>query len=721
MRIPYGIARVLRELLCPCLPWACLLLLIVFSPVSALAQSESAGPSTEQAGSGSKPAANDILNMDIEQLANVPVVVPSMDIPVTSVTKELSTVGRSAAAIFVITNEMIRRSGVTNVPDALRMAPGVEVLQINANTWSITIRGFAFGQYSNKLLVLIDGRTIYNPDFAGVYWNAQDVLLEDVDRIEVVRGPGGTLWGANAVNGVINIISKEAKNTQGAYAMAGGGSQLRDTEAFRYGGTIGDDVQYRIYGKHFEQGANPYVFDTTGPANDAWRQGRAGFRADWQPDRDKSNTFTIQGDHFVGSTNNSTIPTATTLSDYMTGENLLARWRHVYDEDSDWTLQTYYDNYMRRDSLQTQIDKTLDVDFQYRFPLGNRHSVTCGAGFRNVESRFTGGDRFTAWFPQPPAVPNVLAPAVPNWTTNFPSQFVQDEISLVDDRLVFTVGCKLEENPYTGMEYQPSARLLWAPDKRHSFWGAISRAVHTPTRAEEQISFNTTHYYPTFYQRAEGTNQVNGSLTSEAVVAYELGYRAQTTDKFSWDIATFYNVYDSVIAPNQLGRAFVETSPAPPHVVVPTIYHNNDLSSITTYGIELFSKYEVSKRWRLHGQYTLFHMNQIPLPQSLGFFNDWDPCNMLYLSSSWDVRENLDFDVIVRYVDRISFGGDTAAATPSYVTMDMRLAWRPRTHLELALVGQNLLQQQHKEIDPLGLAYGTDVPRSAYGTVTWRH
>ena len=284
-----------------------------------------------------------ILNLDIEQLAKTPVVVPSMDIPVTSVTKEASTVGRSAAAVFVITNEMIRRSGATCIPEALRMAPGLEVAQVNSNTWAITARGFN-SAYANKMLVLIDGRSVYNPDFSGVFWNMEDVLLEDVERIEVIRGPGGTLWGANAVNGVINVITKNAKDTQGVYLMAGGGSHERMLDAFRYGGQIGEDLHYRVYGKYFDRGPG---LDPTGQIGDSWQQGRFGFRADWQPDRDKSNALTIQGDHFVGDTANSIIPMDFSTSERQTGENLLMRWRHVYDEDSDWTLQTYYDKFSR--------------------------------------------------------------------------------------------------------------------------------------------------------------------------------------------------------------------------------------------------------------------------------------------------------------------------------------------------------------------------------------
>ncbi len=673
-----------------------LLVLLLLSPASAVAQRESAVSADSPAG---QPAADsqaisgkpgsDILNLDIEQLTRTPVVVPSMDIPVTSVTKQESTVGHSAAAIFVITPEMIRRSGATCIPEALRMAPGLDVAQINSNTWAISSRGFN-AAYSNKLLVLIDGRTVYNPDFSGVFWNMQDVLLEDVERIEVIRGPGGTLWGANAVNGVINVITKKAKDTQGAYVTAGGGSQKQMLDGARYGGQVGEDLQYRIYGKHFEQG--PGFDPTGGQVDDAWRQGRFGFRADWQPDRDKTNSLTIQGDHYVGTTDNSLIPTNFALPERQTGENLLVRWRHVYDEDSDWALQMYYDNFMRGDALQTEQVRTFDVDFQYRFPSGDRQKITCGAGFRNVESYYAGGDTFTTWYPP-----------VPYFTTNYATQFIQDEITLVEDRLTLTVGTKLEQNPYTGLEYQPSARVLWSIDPRHAAWSAISRAVRTPTRYQEQVVLTLPPVAPNVYPRVFGQH----GQRSEDLLAYELGYRTQATERFSWDIATFYNVYDNLMCT-------VPGQPTDPAIIPLTLTNG---PSGETYGVELTGNYSVSEHWRLYTQYTLFQMHLRLDPQQTTEQGN-DPCNQVYLRSTWDLRDDLEFDLMARYVDRLA-----TLAIPSYITMDLRVAWRPRKQLELAVVGQNLLQDHHWEFGGNSAnspVYGSEVPRGVYGTLTWR-
>jgi len=645
-------------------------------------------PATE-AKTPSSSAAGDILGLDIEQLARTPVVVPSMDIPVTSVTKQESTVGRSAAAVFVITPEMIRRSGATCIPEALRMAPGLDVAQVNSNAWAISARGFN-SAFSNKLLVLIDGRSVYNPDFSGVYWNMQDVLLEDVERIEVVRGPGGTLWGSNAVNGVINIITKKAADTQGAYVAAGGGSQKQLLDGARYGGQLGDDAHYRVYAKHFEQGPG---FDPDRPTYDDWRQGRFGFRVDWRPGGDDSDTLTIQGDHFVGSTGNSLIPTTTDLLTHQNGENLLARWRHVLDEDSDWTLQMYYDAWMQDNTMQTEQVRTFDVDFQYRFPVGRRHGITCGAGFRNVDSFFGGGDTFTNWYPYP------------YLTMNYSNQFVQDEITLVEDRLFLTLGSKLEQNPFTGLEYQPNIRLLYAPDKRHSVWGAVSRAVRTPSRYQEQVTLTLPPLFPNVYPRVYGSN----ASRSEAVLAYELGYREQTTERLSWDIAAFYNVYDNLWCTVQGKIQWKDP------VIVPMLLTNGPRAN--AYGVELSGNYELTERWRLYAQYTFYQMHIYKDPlQSIESGND--PCHQVYLRSGWNLRENLDFDLMFRYVDSLA-----VLEVPSYTSLDARLAWRPRKNWEAAVVGQNLLQAHHWEFAGDSMyspIYATAVPRGVYATLTWR-
>ena len=643
-----------------------------------------------------------ILDLDIEQLARTPVVVPSMDIPVTSVTKEQSTVGRSAAAVFVITNEMIRRSGATCIPEALRMAPGMDVARINSNTWAISSRGFN-SPNANKLLVLIDGRAVYSPVFSGVYWDVQDVVLEDIERIEVIRGPGGTLWGANAVNGVINIITKPSGDTQGAYVQLGGGTVERSNETVRYGGQIGEDSYYRVYGKYFDRSA---FYDPAQPANDGWNQGRFGFRTDWA--LDEMNSLTVQGDHYLGTSGNNAFRSLTVPPYYVplegathnNGENVLARYRRVIDDDSDWTLQSYLDRYERNSAIfVSQRINTFDIEFQYRFPLGDRHQITCGAGYRYIHTFCPSPDPFTASFrPE-------------NRNLYIANQFIQDEIALVPDQLDLIMGCKLEQNSYTYFEYQPTIRMLYTPDRRHTLWGAVSRAVRTPSRVDDDVFITTPPTSGPAFMRVLG----NRDFRSETLIAYELGYRTQATERFSWDIATVYNVYGSLGGVNRYPYQ-VEFDPPPPHLIAPVVFENNITAD--TYGVELSTNWTVSQQWRLSAQYTFLRMvprNDVGLEIST---EGRSPRHQVYMTSSWNLREDLDFDLTVRYVDALA-----ALSVPSYITMDMRLAWRPRKHIELAVVGQNLLQTYHYEFGPTTEGLGgevTEVPRGVYGTAAWR-
>lgn len=661
-------------------------------PISA-PTSDNATSNAEAPGS---QAISDLLKLDIEQLAKAPVVVPSMDIPVTSVTKETSTVGRSAAAVFVITNEMIRRSGATCIPEALRMAPGLEVARVNSNTWAITARGFN-NSLANKLLVLIDGRTVYSPVFSGTYWDVQDVVLEDVERIEVIRGPGGTLWGANAVNGVISVITKNAADTQGAYMKFSGGSVERSSETARYGGKIGDDGYYRVYGKYFDRG--PF-YDPTQPANDAWTQGRFGFRSDWSLDKAKIDTVTLQGDHYVGQSGMSAGFTSFTDPHYQirngdaynTGENVLARWRHVYSDDSDWTLQSYFDNFERDTILNSERVRTFDIDFQYRFPLNDRHQIICGAGYRYIHDQL-------------PSTSPLTLSAIPTERSYYiASQFLQDEITLSPDLWTLTLGCKLEQNAFTYFEYQPTARLLYTPDNKHSLWGAVSRAVHTPSRVDENLFSTTPFEFPPgnwLYTTTIG----NEALRSETLLAYEFGYRVQATDRFSYDFTTFYNVYDNLRSADFIGVAY------------PFYFFQLDNGpTADSVGAELATTWKVSDRWQLSANYT--YLVIAIHGDSVRYGDGNSPCNQVYVRSSWNVRENVDFDLMARYVDRL-----VDLEVPSYIEMDLRLAWRPRKQLELALVGQNLLQTYHYEFGRTVENYAgqlTEVPRGVYGTITWR-
>jgi len=645
----------------------------------------------------------DMLEMDLKQLSKVAVTAPStsLDMHVSTVSRTESTVGKSPAAVFVITNEMIRRSGVTCIPEVLRMVPGLHVARADSHTWVITARGFS-DRFANKLLVLIDGRSVYTPLFSGVYWDTQDVLLEDVDRIEVIRGPGATVWGANAVNGVINIITKKAQQTQGTLVSAGGGSHDLTVNGVRVGGNNGQGLFWRVYGKQFERGPG-YL---PGGSHDDWRIGRGGFRVDWELDRCKCNELTVQGDYYGGNEGlqmydvdpgSPNFLGIITPDELVAGSNVLTRWTHVVNEDSDWAIQTYYDRTLRNQPLARQALDTFDVDFQHRFPLGNRHGVIWGLEFRQVHDNLTFDPATVGFIPR-------------ERTFNTFSGFVQDEITLVEDRFFFIAGTKLENNNYTGFEYQPSGRLLWTPDDKHSFWGAISRAVRVPSRFEQDG-------YLTLYPRLIDPAPVylfpryvgNRDIISEDLLAYELGYRAQATERFSYDIALFYNVYD-----NLLSFRAGPWEPYGANFIMPLNLRNG--MNGETYGVEVSAEWAITDYWRVSPCYSFLAMQlHCPSRRQVEGTEGNSPRNMAYLRSYWDLPRNWQFDLALRYVDELP-----TMSIPSYITMDIRLGWTPNRNWAFAVVGRNMLDQYHWE-------YGQDtfnfvpseVSREVFAQVVW--
>src|SRR3982074_1142552 len=499
----------------------------------------------------------DVTAMSVEDLMNV---------QVTSVSKRSQKLADAAAAIFVITQEDIRRSGAGSIPEALCMVPGLQVARIDENKWAISSRGFN-GRFANKLLVLIDGRSVYTPLFSGVYWNIQDVMLEDVDRIEVIRGPGATLWGANAVNGVINIITKKAKDTQSAVVTAGGGTEERGSGGVRYGSKIGD-TSYRAYGKYFNWGPSLYSSGMT--AHDGWDALRGGFRADWTPAG--TDSLTLQGDIYHSNYGETlTVPSLNAPysntfpnNGKYSGGNILGRWNHS-SEGSSMSLQMYYDNTTIADnSLFVHHQNIFDMDFQQGFHVGDSQQFVWGLGYRSIRDR--NDSSFSVSLQ-----PNQL-------TLNHFSAFVQDEISLVDNRLRLTFGSKFEHNDFTGFEVQPNARLLWTLTPNQSVWTAVSRAVRTPALTEEGLRLNQAVVPPA----APGNPTpfpavitVFGShqFQSEDLLAYELGYRVQATSSLSADIATFYNNYSN-LRTAEPGAPFLEGSPVPTDIVVPFVAGN---------------------------------------------------------------------------------------------------------------------------------------------------
>lgn len=619
-------------------------------------------------GQGEPPAPqpSELKSLSIEQL---------MDIDVTSVSRRSEPVSGAAAAITVITGEDIRRSGANNLPDALRIAAGLEVAQSNGNTWAISARGFNTTT-ANKLLVLIDGRSIYTPLFSGVFWDVQDVMLEDIDRIEIIRGPGATLWGANAVNGVINILTKSSRDTQGRLATVGGGSEERGFASFRQGGKMGEGTTYRAYGKYSYR--DSLALADGGSARDPLRRGQAGFRLD--RDVTGNGGLTLQGDAYHGLAGQTVVVRDDTTLD---GANLLGRWTRTYAENSGSNLQVYYDYTHRQIPRWFEEHRhTLDVDYQHRWPVGPRQDLVWGAGYRITHDQ-VGNSPGVAFLPD-------------SVTESLFSAFAQDEIAL-PRHLRLTVGSKFEHNRWTGFEAQPSLRFAWVPDDRRTLWAAISRAVRTPTRYDEDIVFYTS-----------GLPILEGSsaFKSEALLAYEIGYRVQPRTGLLVDFSTFYNVYDDL-------RSY---EPAAPPAVFP--YHFANKLNARTWGLEGRVSWQAASWWRLHAAYAYFDKNLSLDPTSYdptdGTQEGNDPRSRAVLRSLMDLPRGFELDGTLRYVSRLP-----SPVVPAYTELDLRLGWQASERLELSLTGQNLLHARHPEFGPPS-PLREEVQRGAYGKVTWR-
>ena len=612
------------------------------------------------------PSPAELKKMSLEQLLNM---------PVTSVSKQAEPLSEAPSAIQVLTQEDIRRSGASSLPEALRLAPNLQVAQVNSSSWAISARGFNNG-LANKLLVLIDGRVVYTPLFAGVFWDVQDTMMEDIERIEVISGPGATLWGANAVNGVINIITKSAKETQGGLATTGGGTQLQDFAGARYGWKLDENVYIRLYGKYFDR-ENTLLPNGMDATND-WRMGQGGFRMDWLPSG--GDTITLQGDGYAGATEQ-TRTTDTTVN----GQNVLGRWTHPLAKDSDFTIQTYWDRTHRHipNSFDEHLN-TYDLDFQHRFGLGQRQRVIWGGDYRLLADEIT--EPSTSQFAFLPSSRRL----------QLFSGFLQDEIELVPDHLQVTVGTKLEHNDYSGWEVQPSGRIAWTPEPRQTIWGAVSRAVRSPSRIDVDLYAPPT---PPFTRFAGGPD-----FDSEKVIAYELGYRVRPLDRLTLSLAGFYNDYSDIrsLATNALSNNAL-------------VFGNANRAD--EWGLELSGNYQATDWWRVRGGYTYLNKRVRTRPGesdlNQGRAEGNDPAQQFVLQSMLDLPGHVELDGVLRYVDTLP-----SPSVPSYITADLRLAWRPWRDLEFSIVGQNLIDNRHPEFG--AVATRQEIPRSVYGKVTWR-
>ncbi len=618
-----------------------------------------------------------------------------LDQPVTTPARQSSTVGRTPAAVFVIDQEMIRRSGARSVPELLRMVPGLHVARIDASKWSIASRGYS-SRFARKLLVQIDGRMVYTPLFGGTFWDVQDLLLEDIERIEVIRGPGATIWGRNAVNGIVNIITKSAQDTHGVYAQGGGGTEERSFAGARVGGVTPDCVNWRVWCKWFDRDRQ---FEPNGRDFDDWRQGHAGFRADWQPNC--CDAYTFQGDAYTGTNGNASGQPPfglRTCDEPVAGGNLLGRWTRTFSERSDMTLQVYYDRTDRRTFNFDQNIDIFDVDFQHRFSWNGRHNVIWGLGYRSI------------WDYLPTTgTPSQFTADPVSRTFELASGFIQDEIALIDDVLYFTIGTKLSHNTFTDVEVQPTARLLWLPDERSAAWGAVSRAVRTPSTMENDGRVVIGELPP------PGSGiplAVLGSrgLGAEEMIAYEIGYRRQPVEWFSWDVALFYFVDQDIVNFSMI---------LPPAPLPEFEFFNGAWSD--SYGIEVSSEVDVTQRWKVSAWYSFMRLHYDADPSAVvrgDVMEDGYPINQAFLMSSWDLGRDVEFDLLARYVDSLP-----AYNVPHYLSLDARLAWRPYRHTEISVVGQNLLDSHHPEYGTSVFSgeVPTEVERGVYGMFTCQY
>lgn len=625
-----------------------------------------------------------------------------MNESITSVSKKEQRVADAPAAIYVLTGEEILRSGVYSLSEALRMVPGLSVAQVDTQNWIVAARGFA-AQYAGELLVLVDGRTIYDPFYSGVNWARQDLLLEDIDRIEVIRGPGAALWGANAVNGVINIITKQASATQGAL-LVGSWGQTNSYGAIQYGGEAGD-VYYRAFAKYDDFAASSAANGVD--AVDPWHIARAGFRTDWHAS--ETNNLTLLGGIYrsdlqvVDPETSLTPPYMIRESEEQrtSGGHVLGRWEYGDGKGSRWLLQAYYDRTQQRAQILGITRDTFDLELQRQFDMGSRQTVLFGGGYR-----YTQADYSSSYF---------LSYARPHDSGHLSNVFVQDEISIAPSRVKLILGSKFEDSYFRGIETQPSARILWTPDGSRTVWAAVSRAVSTPNFAQTGLRVNFAAFGPR--DQGSGLPTVvsklpNPDLQSEEEIAYELGLRARSSEKLFVDLATFFNDYSDLITVESSGTV-VEMTPPPVHLAVTSRYVNKMHGH--TYGLELAPTWQVTEGWKVAGGYTWLHMDLHS--DALNHAGEQEegnsPKHQAQLRSSMQWPRRVTFDTTLYYVDSLPNQG-----IGSYIRLDARVGWKPTEHLDLSVGGANLAGPRHAEFRGVELK-PVEMGRSLYAKAAW--
>ena len=638
----------------------------------------------------------DLTSLSIEDL---------LDVEITSVSKRSERLVESAAAVYAISGEDIRRLGITTIPEALRLVPGVEVGQINQNAWAVSARGFN-SRFARSLLVLIDGRTVYTPIFSGVFWDAQDTLLEDIDRIEVIRGPGATLWGSNAVNGIINIITKKASETQGTMVSTTVGDQGDYIVSARHGAQIGD-ASFRGYVKRrsFEEGASET------DVSDDWSDLRGGFRVDWNTDDDRDQIM-LQADAY-----NATVGSVETLFSYAAphtflqdldsdseGVSIVGSWSRRVSNKSGLSLQAYFD-YAARELIGGGMDtKTLDVEYQQNWEFTEDDQITWGLGLRS------------SWIEQDNAM--AFSFLKNEEQTNRYNAFLQGEFGFFDNALRLITGAKVEHNEYTGWEVQPTVRLAYTHD-HYTFWTSVSRAVRTPSYAETNLAMLCVDILPPMSTLNPTSMPLdifvagNSELKSENVLAYEVGLRGTLFSDVSFDLAAYYNTYDDVVSSTNIPTPFFIMDPVP-HLAVPLLLGNDE--EIETYGFEAALRWRVNDKVQFDATYSYIDddIDGVDVGAAEGGLGaQGSPTHQVGLVAHINITPDLSFDIWSRYVDEIEGLG-----IDEYYDLDLRVAWEIIDGVELAVTGQNLIEEQRTEhVSSFIRTAGTDVERAVFGSV----
>lgn len=666
------------------------LLLLAFVSQRATAQNPQ-----QPIGSSSNPS--DLKKLSLEQLSQIEITTPS---------KEPESAFRSPVAIYVITGDDIRRSGATSIPEALRLAPGVEVARIDSDRWSIGIRGFG-SRLTRSVLVLIDGRTVYTTLYAGTYWEAQDTDMLDIDRIEVIRGPGGVIWGPNAVDGVINVITKSSKDTQGLLVMARGGNVDLGNLTVRYGGGNGNDFAYRVYAKAFADG---HEYHSDGNNYDSWRHAQAGFRMEWsEPSR---GDFTLQGDGYVenagegASAISYTPPYSQNLYgyEYLSGGNILGRWQRSFSAGNDIQFQAYVDRTNHRELNVADYRTTYDVDYLQRMKPNSWQQLSFGLGARVIPI-------------YDPIVVSGITFTPIHRTDQLYTGFFQDEIGLVPERLTLTLGTKLLHTNFTEFEPEPSARLAWTLTHDQTLWAAFTHAVRTPSDAEENFTLSGYIGPTPLGLQAFAAFLPNPNFAPEQLNGYELGYRRLFGRNVMVDFAGFLNHYHDLFDEELISDTFSESDTPPPlHLLLPAQFRNGLLGH--TAGFEIAPEWRPTSFWRLRGSYSYLDLvlQKSPGSGDLGTIPSIEggsPKHQILAQSSFDLGKRFQLDLSYRYISAL-----WGLQIPAYSTGDGRFSWRPHPDVEVSLTAQNLLQPYHVEyVADLGPNVG--IKRSAYLQLTW--